>query len=211
MARGKGHCDRAAALHHNGVAKRDRLAVEVRTRAPVRPAKRRLPRVRLTLTAGARTIDSSRGSGGAQRGTDMPTSGILDLAIGLAFVFGAAAALSSVVTELIARCLGLRGAYLLRGLRELLDSEDASMNLATARVQYDAMKDLITGDDAPAVSVRRTRGSRRLAGLTGARVRTSMASRSRLATPLWCRAAARSQWPLPRAVARAVASARRRR
>jgi len=80
----------------------------------------------------------------------MPSSGILDLAIGLAFVFGATAALSSVVTELIARCLGLRGAYLLRGLRELLDGEDASMNLATARVQYDAVKDLITGDGAAA-------------------------------------------------------------
>src|SRR6266516_428925 len=113
-------------------------------------ANRRLSRVRRALTAGARTIDTSRGSGGAQRGTDMPSSGILDLAIGLAFVFGATAALSSVGTELIARCLGLRGAYLLRGLRELLDGEDASMNLATARVQYDAVKDLITGDGAAA-------------------------------------------------------------
>src|SRR6266542_3900198 len=102
-------------------------------------ANRRLSRVRRALTAGARTIDTSRGSGGAQRGTDMPSSGILDLAIGLAFVFGATAALSSVGTELIAR-----------GLRELLDGEDASMNLATARVQYDAVKDLITGDGAAA-------------------------------------------------------------
>ena len=48
-------------------------------------------------------------------------SGIIDIAIGLAFVFGVTAALSSVFTELIARFLGLRGAYLLSGLRELLD------------------------------------------------------------------------------------------
>jgi hypothetical protein len=97
----------------------------------------------------------------------MPTSGILDLAIGLAFVFGAAAALSSVVTELIARGLGLRGAYLLRGLRELLDSEDASMNLATARVQYDAVKDLITGDGAPAEA--EATGAEAAAGAAAAR------------------------------------------
>jgi hypothetical protein len=51
----------------------------------------------------------------------MLDSGIIDVAIGLAFVFGVTAALSSVFTELIARFLGLRGAYLLRGLRELLD------------------------------------------------------------------------------------------
>ena len=55
----------------------------------------------------------------------MPTSsGIIDLAIGIAFVFGITAALGSVVTEMIARFLGLRGVYLLTGLRELLD--DAS-------------------------------------------------------------------------------------
>ena len=50
-------------------------------------------------------------------------SGIINVAIGLAFIFGATAALSSVFTEMIARFLGLRGAYLLRGLRELLDGD----------------------------------------------------------------------------------------
>ena len=48
-------------------------------------------------------------------------SGIIDVAIGLAFVFGVTAALSSVFTELVSRFLGLRGAFLLSGLRELLD------------------------------------------------------------------------------------------
>jgi hypothetical protein len=42
----------------------------------------------------------------------MLSSGIIDLAIGLAFVFGVTAALASVATELISRFLGLRGAYL---------------------------------------------------------------------------------------------------
>ena len=52
----------------------------------------------------------------------MWSSGIIDLAIGLAFVFGVTAALASMITELVSRFLGLRGAYLLAGLRELLDS-----------------------------------------------------------------------------------------
>ena len=43
----------------------------------------------------------------------MPSSGIIDLAIGMAFVFGVTAALACVVTGLIARFLGLRGEYLL--------------------------------------------------------------------------------------------------
>ena len=51
----------------------------------------------------------------------MLSSPIIDLAIGLTFVFGVTAALASFVTELIARLLGLRGAYLLSGLRELVD------------------------------------------------------------------------------------------
>ena len=38
----------------------------------------------------------------------MLSSGIIDLAIGLAFVFGVTAALASVATELISRFLGLR-------------------------------------------------------------------------------------------------------
>ena len=53
----------------------------------------------------------------------MLSSGIIDLAVGLVFIFGVTAGLSSVITEMVARFLGLRGAYLLLGLRELLDSK----------------------------------------------------------------------------------------
>ena len=73
----------------------------------------------------------------------MPSSGVLDLAIGMAFVFGVTAALSSAVTELIAHFLGLRGAFLLRGLRELLDGDKANTNLASAAGSYAALTDLI--------------------------------------------------------------------
>jgi hypothetical protein len=73
----------------------------------------------------------------------MQSSGIIDLAIGMAFVFGVTAAVSSVVTELIARFLGLRGAYLLRGLRELLDGKDATTDVAKAAGSYNALKKLI--------------------------------------------------------------------
>ena len=77
-------------------------------------------------------------------------SGIIDIAIGLAFVFGVTAALSSVFTELIARFLGLRGAYLLSGLRELLDGTGgqtpgtgSQTDLKDAIKNYAAMKDLM--------------------------------------------------------------------
>ena len=77
-------------------------------------------------------------------------SGIIDIAIGLAFVFGVTAALSSVFTELIARFLGLRGAYLLSGLRELLDGAGgqtpgtgSQTALKDAVKNYEAMKDLM--------------------------------------------------------------------
>jgi hypothetical protein len=46
----------------------------------------------------------------------------LDTAIGLVFVFAAFGVVVSVVTESISRYLGLRGEYLLRGLRSLVDS-----------------------------------------------------------------------------------------
>ena len=78
----------------------------------------------------------------------MPGSGIIDLAVGMAFVFGVTAALSSAVTELIARYLGLRGAYLLRGLRELLDGGQASTDLGTAEDSYHALKGFVTGQQA---------------------------------------------------------------
>ncbi len=78
----------------------------------------------------------------------MPSSGIIDLSVGIAFVFGVTAALSSVGTELIARFLGLRGAYLLLGLRELLDSKDAIINLSDAKTDFDKMTTLMK--NAPA-------------------------------------------------------------
>jgi hypothetical protein len=75
----------------------------------------------------------------------MLSSGIIDLAIGLAFIFGVTAALASVATELISRFLGLRGAYLLGGLRELLDSEKVGTDLTRAEEDYDAWKNIVTG------------------------------------------------------------------
>jgi hypothetical protein len=75
----------------------------------------------------------------------MLSSGIIDLAIGLAFVFGVTAALASVATELISRFLGLRGAYLLSGLRELLDDKQVETDLTRAEKDYDAWKNIVAG------------------------------------------------------------------
>ena len=77
-------------------------------------------------------------------------SGILNVAIGLAFIFGVTAALSSVFTELIARFLGLRAAYLLRGLRELLDSGEMTVELTKAEGDYNAWQKIMTGTPPPA-------------------------------------------------------------
>jgi hypothetical protein len=73
----------------------------------------------------------------------VPSSGIIDLAIGLAFVFGVAAALASVLTEFIARLIGLRGAYLLSGLRELVDGGEASTDLSQAEQDYKNVQEII--------------------------------------------------------------------
>jgi hypothetical protein len=86
----------------------------------------------------------TRVSGGS-KGDGMLSSGIIDLAIGLVFVFGVTAALSSVFTELIARFLGLRGAYLLGGLRELLDGTGSKTALNDAVGNYNEMKTLVKG------------------------------------------------------------------
>src|SRR5258708_26431018 len=75
----------------------------------------------------------------------MLSSGIIDLAIGLVFVFGVRAAFSSVFTELIARFLGLRGAYLLGGLRQLLDGPGSRTPLNDAIGNYDKRKALVKG------------------------------------------------------------------
>jgi hypothetical protein len=68
----------------------------------------------------------------------MLSSRIIDLAIGLTFIFGVTAALSSGATELISRFLGLRGTYLLGGLRELLDTERVRTDLTRAEKDYGA-------------------------------------------------------------------------
>ena len=78
----------------------------------------------------------------------MLSSGIINVAIGLAFIFGVTAALSSVFTELIARLLGLRGAYLLRGLRELLDSDEMTTDLTKVEGDYKAWQGIMTGSSA---------------------------------------------------------------
>ncbi len=78
----------------------------------------------------------------------MPSSGIIDLAIGLIFVFAVAAALSSFVTELISRLMGLRAAYLLSGLRELVDGGKASTDLSQAQKDYKALQGIIKGRTA---------------------------------------------------------------
>jgi len=73
----------------------------------------------------------------------VPSSGIIDLAIGMIFVFGVTAALASVFTELISRLIGLRGAYLLSGLRELVDGGGNSTDLTSAKTDYENMQKLI--------------------------------------------------------------------
>jgi hypothetical protein len=64
----------------------------------------------------------------------MPSSRIIDLVIGLAFVFSVTAALASVLTELVARVLGLRGAALLSAVRDLVDADSRT---ATTLSQVD--------------------------------------------------------------------------
>ena len=86
----------------------------------------------------------------------MLNSGIIDLAIGLAFIFGATAGLCSVITELIARFLGLRGAYLLLGLRELLDSSETPVALSQANEDFCRLRGIInSAQEPPAVRVAR--------------------------------------------------------
>ena len=73
----------------------------------------------------------------------MLSSPIIDLALGLTFVFAVTAALASLLTEGIARFMGLRGAYLLSGFRELVDDGVSSTNLTDVTADYDAMHDLM--------------------------------------------------------------------
>ncbi len=68
------------------------------------------------------------------------------------FVFAVTAALSSAVTELVARLLGLRGAYLLTGLRELVDGGNVSTDLAQAQTAYLEMRDIMRGAKGPSAA-----------------------------------------------------------
>jgi hypothetical protein len=53
---------------------------------------------------------------------------VVDVAVGLILVFAVTAAATSAATEMVARLLGLRGEYLLRGLRSLVDGDAKSDN-----------------------------------------------------------------------------------
>jgi hypothetical protein len=81
-------------------------------------------------------------------GIGMLSSPVIDLALGLTFVFGVTAAFASLVTELISRLIGLRGAYLLSGLRELVDGGDA-VNLSNMAQDYQTMRHLVQPDSKP--------------------------------------------------------------
>ena len=84
-----------------------------------------------------------------KRGLTVPSSGLIDLAIGMVFVFGVTAVLASVFTEAIARLVGLRGGYLLTGLRELVDSGAGSTNLREVETDYQSMQNLLRGSPPP--------------------------------------------------------------
>ena len=80
----------------------------------------------------------------------MLSSPVIDLAIGITFVFAVTAALASLLTELIARFLGLRGAYLLSGLRELVDGGDTPTALTDVQKDYGDIQTLIKNGPPPA-------------------------------------------------------------
>jgi len=115
------------------------------------PARRSFSRQRFTR-GGRIEDDRLQAQKQGLREIGMPDSGIVDLGLGLAFVFGVTAAIGSVATELIARLLGLRGAYLLRGLRELLDGDGKGPRtyLTEAEADYAGLKKLIAQRRPPA-------------------------------------------------------------
>ena len=68
---------------------------------------------------------------------------VLEVAIGMVFTFAVVAALSAVLSELIARFLGLRARFLLLGLRELLDGkDDVTVALAQAETTFNQFRSL---------------------------------------------------------------------
>jgi hypothetical protein len=97
-----------------------------------------------------RTIGDKQSGSHYLQGLAVLSSGIIDLAIGLTFVFGVTAALASMVTELIARLIGLRGAYLLGGLRELVDGNKVTTDLKDAQTDYTTLKNLMASNASAA-------------------------------------------------------------
>jgi hypothetical protein len=87
--------------------------------------------------------------GSPREGLAVLTSGIIDAAVGLTLVFGITAALASAVTELFARLIGLRGAYLVSGLRELVDGGGVPTDLVNVENDYTNMKKIMLRQTAP--------------------------------------------------------------
>jgi hypothetical protein len=98
-------------------------------------------------------IDGSTAKDHYPQGLKMLSSPIIDLALGLTFVFGVTAAFASFLTELIARLIGLRGAYLLSGLRELVDDGVSSTDLTDVTGDYQAVRGLMQPGSATATTL----------------------------------------------------------
>jgi hypothetical protein len=71
---------------------------------------------------------------------------VLDTAVGLIFTFAVLSAIVTVLTETVTRFLGLRGEYLLRGLRSLLEKENNFGLLPWGRAQEEPHFSKITSD-----------------------------------------------------------------
>ena len=79
----------------------------------------------------------------------MSRGGIVDLAVGLAFVLGFAAGISCALTEITTRFLGMRGACLLRGIYQLVDGDDGtSTDLARAQEDYAVLRTALRHEPA---------------------------------------------------------------
>lgn len=73
----------------------------------------------------------------------------------MVFVFGVTAAVASFATEAVTRFLGLRGRYLLIGIRELVDNGQVTTDLSKAGSDYKNMQQVLRGK-TPAASATHT-------------------------------------------------------
>ena len=95
----------------------------------------------------------------------MSGAGIVDLAVGLAFVLGITSGVACGLTELIARFRGMRGAWLLVGIYHLLDGDDGtSTDLTRAQEDYVILRtalrpEVARGSDARAFAAAGARAS----------------------------------------------------